>query len=821
MSRTALLLLATTALAPLSVATPALAQTGQQAQTAPGARHFDIPAQALATAVNAFGRQAGMQVTAEADVVADVQVPALSGDYQPADALNRLLAGTGVTWRQAGGTFVLMRAPQASGGVLQLGAVRVQGDSGTAPRGGNLRGPSGDPVARRLNPQTTIGSKDAVNQREIPQSVTVITQDEIQAQNMVTVDDVIRSTPGMLVTTVNPNDTTYVARGFPITAFQIDGVPTAIPAGGAGVAADNLAMYDRVEILRGPAGLFNGFGGDGGVINLVRKQAPDTLQASAVLSGGTYDTLRGQLDVGSPLNEAGTLRFRAVGSEQYQDLMQDTTWQRDRQAYGTLEADLTPTLTARAGISYSDTNGRLMYGIPYTQDDTFASISRSAYLGADWNHFHNDRLGEFLELSQQFDSGWDIKASYEHHRLNTRYLDGIADLIYDAATSTGEMYDYKYNQTDNQHAVDVYASGPFTLFGRVHKITVGANYLHDYTQGDGFLYNTATGYDAYGSVYNINVYDNSLYAPVSGFNGGDQYQNATTTEQVGTYGNVRLSITDALTLVGGGRLTWWNSRNVVPDDAHLNAYGASNTDDHLGPKFSPIAGLIYDLDQTYTLYGSYTSIYKPQTGAYTVSGGLLRPIEGEQYEIGVKGEHFGGRLTTSIALFHTEETNNAVQDPTNQAFVLPSGKVRSQGVELQAHGQILPGWTMLVGYTYDDAERAADNSDNNFAVGLTPHHLFKLSTDYTLPGDLSAWSVGGTLHAESNSTWSCCSGATLLHKPGYATTDLRVSYAFTPKVSLSASVTNLFDRYYIDTAGGAENTLGDPRKVLFTLRAAY
>jgi len=578
-------------------------------------------------------------------------------------------------------------------------------------------------------------------------------------------------------------------------------------------------MYDRVEILRGPAGLFNGFGGDGGVINLVRKRAPDNFQLSGLLSAGTYDNVRGQIDVGGPLNAEGTLRARAVASEQYQHLMQDTTWQHDQQAYGTVEADLSSSLTGRIGISYTNTNGRLMYGIPYVADDnSFIHIPRSAYIGAPWNHYHNDRLGEFAELTQKFGNGWTAKIAYNHFNLDTKYLFGISDLIYDKENHLGEFYDYGYNQKENQHALDFNVSGPFSLFGRTHRITLGANYLNDKTFGKGFIYN-ADGYDAFGDVENVNIYDNTQFAPLSGFDSGTRYISTISTQQVGIYGNLRLSLTDRLTLIGGGRVTWWHARETVPDDPNLNYYGAANSNDRLGPKFSPFVGAIYDISKAFSAYASYTSIYVPQTGSYTVSGAIIAPIEGDQYEVGIKGEHFGGRLTTSLALFNITEANNAVSDPEHISFFLPSGRVRSRGIEAQAHGQVADGWTMLIGYTYDDSKRDESNSSNNSTVGQTPKHLFKLSTDYVLPRKLNRWTIGATVNAQTRAYFF--SVGQYWSQPGYTTADARISYALTPKISLTGSVTNIFNKYYLSSVSGAVNTLGDPRKVLFTLRAAY
>ena len=269
-----------------------------------------------------------------ADQVAGKTAPAVSGKLTVRQALDRLLAGSGLQAKLSGNVILVSQAAPGQQ-VSTLPTVRVVGTA--------------DSAAERVNPALTIGSKVPVSQREIPNSVTVVTQQQIQAQNATTVDDAMRYAPGVTVSLANPNATTYLVRGFPITSFQLDGVPTTIPQSGAAMVADSLGMYDRVEVLRGPSGLFNGFGGDGGTINLVRKRAPSTFQASADLSLGTYADRREQVDIGGPINDAGTLRGRLVAMQHDQHLMQEGSWQRDQQLYGTLEADLTPTTTARIG----------------------------------------------------------------------------------------------------------------------------------------------------------------------------------------------------------------------------------------------------------------------------------------------------------------------------------------------------------------------------------------------------------------------------------------------------------------------------------------
>lgn len=798
-----------------AIAAPS-AYAADAAQATPARKAYAVPAGSIGAALSEFASQAGVTVQIDSRLVEGLSTKGIHGNFTVYEGFTTLLEGTKFEIAESSPGVFLVRARAGSStaaGEGVLPAVKVRSTT--------------DAQVEQTNPPTTIGSKIPLTQREMPQTISVITQEQIQDQDMRTVDDAMRYAPGVITEVNQPGFTSYYSRGFPISSTQFDGVPTGIVTSGISGPTDNLAMYDRVEVLYGPAGLLNGFGGDGGVINLVRKRAPDTFMASIQASAGSYANSDVQADIGGPLNQTGTLRGRVVADEQYQHLMQDGTWQRNQQFYGTLEADLTPTTLLRFGASYTDNDGKPMYGFPNYTNYTLPDISRSAYLGPDWNSFSSQRTTAFAQIEQKLGDGWTAKLSYNYLRTTTDVLTG-AIITADPTTGLSNRYSINTNDYNTQNAVDVYAAGPFQLFGRTHQLTIGANYLHINDLTNQFLINPDTGLDFEGDI-TAPLFDNTAYS--NAFAGGPQNDIANVSTQYGIYGNARFSLADPLTLVVSGRVTWWNNDSTPSANPNDNYFGNVVLNDRLPAKFSPMAGLLYDIGQHQTVYASYSSIYLPQPGDETFSGHVINPIQGDQYEIGEKGDYFDGILSTTVALFHIREENRAMADLMHPGFDIAQGEAQSQGVELRANGRITPDWIVGAGYTYTDWRNDDDSftSHQSFSV-VTPKHLFKLWTSYKLPGGYNRWTIGGSVYATSKVFYTdstgFLSGYTLpggtITAGGYASFDARVAYQYDKHLSAALSVTNLFDRKYITslTTGGLGNYYGNPRQVMLTLRYA-
>ncbi|ALM82130.1 TonB-dependent siderophore receptor [Bordetella sp. N] len=757
---------------------------------------LNIPATSLADALHDLAAQTNTQIIFRSELTAGRVAPRLQGNYDVQEALRMLLGGSGLVPIASGErTYTLDRAP-ASDSSTQLPAVQVVG--------------AGDPLAERLNPQTTVGSKLAVSQREIPQTISVITAAQIESQQLSNVQEALRNTPGVSTPNVDTSRYRVYSRGFQIDNIQIDGVSAPIVGY---MTPSNLAMYDRVEVLKGPASLLDGPGAAGGAINLVRKRPGQNFAASAALTVGTYGTYRQELDVGGPLNASGSVRARGVAALDNHDLAQDGTHRSDGQLYGIIEADLGADTTAAFGGSYQRMASKSMqYGYPTYKDGGFLDVDPDTYYGPDWNHERYEFTTLFGEVEHRLGGGWKTKFSANFLHTDRRSEFGG---LRGAVSRNNPLTNYQTSMSENQSdqvVLDWFGAGPFRLLGRTHTATIGVNYLHERTPQIG-----APGVPR---LIPVNL-DNPGSVPDASFTSSLSRQ-ITRNEQMGIYANTRFSLADPLTLVIGGRATWWQSE--VWADPDMNASKVSDTSDHIDGHITPMAGLIYDLNENHSIYTSYAQSFTPQSQR-DASGKLLKPLEGEQYEVGLKGAYFDGKLNTSLAVFQLTQKNRATADTLDNVITtyFAQGKARSRGIEAQASGELADGWTLSGGYTYTATRYLDDSADTgkNAFSAYTPKHLFKLWTQYQLPGQWRAVSLNAGLYMTS--AYSSDDGVAVVRQPGYTTLDLGMSYEISPHLTASLSVTNVFNRQYYQSISTTadHNYLGNPRMALLTLRARY
>ncbi|WP_416199337.1 MAG: TonB-dependent siderophore receptor [Pseudomonas helleri] len=781
--------------------------------------NFNVPAGPLATTLNAIASQSGHIVSLEPGLVQGKQAPAVIGQMSPEHAMEAALRGSGLQLRiTAQGSFSVEPAPHDAQ-ALQLGVTSITERSLDATTEG-----SGSYSARAV----TIG-KGAHSLKETPQSITVMTRKMLDDQNLNTIEQVMEKTPGITVYDSPMGGKYFYSRGFRMTGqYQYDGVPLDI--GSSYVQADSfnsdMAIYDRVEVLRGAAGMMKGAGGTSGGVNFVRKRGEYTPHTQLSLSAGTWDNYRGQIDTGGPLNDTGSVRGRAVITEQTRQYFYDVGQRKDQIYYGALDIDLSPDTTLGIGLAYEDVDATPCWGgLPRYADGSDLKLKRSTCLNPAWNHQRSKRTTWFGDLKHQLNDDWAVKVAgvYSKNTQDMEYAFPSGSVPVSATQSNTLVIGstYEYDQVD--YGFDAYLNGTFDAFGQQHELTVGANASR--SRKDDF-FAVAVLPDRQ-EVFNPNHHlpqpDDSYYL-ANATRGGPMDMRI---KQYGAYSIARLKLAEPLTLVVGSRVSWYSSNSDS-----VSYWRGEGTPVHTQAKetgqVTPFAAVLFDLNDNLTAYASYTDIFTPQGNYRTLSGATLKPLIGQSYEVGIKGEWFDGRLNSAFNLFRTIQKDAAQDDPLcpDSSCSQNSGKVRAQGFEAEVSGEVIDRLQLLAGYTYtqtkvlEDADAAQNGVPYNSYV---PRHLLRVWADYGLSGALDRVSVGVGVNAQSSNYRVSPISGNDMTQSGYAVWNGRVSYRIDDTWSVALNGNNLFDKRYYVTVGteGFGNFYGEPRNFVMSLKADF
>ena len=402
------------------------------------------------------------------------------------------------------------------------------------------------------------------------------------------------------------------------------------------------------------------------------------------------------------------------------------------------------------------------------------------------------------------------------------------------ATGTGVAWygGGRYDYANTQDVADLSLSGTFQLAGRTHEFLVGAD-----RQRIKSFWNVGYSPDANGSVP-LDVFNPGAWQPSEAGPDSRRY-NPWGQEQYGGYGVLRLHPTERLHVIAGARVARY-SFDQVYESLDAGGWGLSSGSRFNEPaKTTPYGGVIYDLNSQWSAYASYSAILKPQALSKSgpPPGNSLGPVEGKSYEAGLKGELANGKLNATLSVFNVERTGTAVLDTrypdsreewSGNCCYLPQGKVTSRGFDVEIGGEIARGWQVAAGYTFANTK---DKSTDTAYSSITPKHMLKLSTTYTLPGELSRWKIGGSAHIQSShyvkdtlydADYNAL-GTYDFTQGGYAVLNAMVQYRIDPRWTLSLNVNNLNDKVYYQTVGYASgsNFYGTPREWLLTLRGTF
>ena len=646
--------------------------------------------------------------------------------------------------------------------------------------------------------------------KEVPASVSVVPAQLMRDQAMQSMGDVFRYVPGVLMHQGESNRDQVVIRGNSTTAdFYINGVRD-----DAQVFRD-LYNLERVEVLKGPAGMIFGRGGAGGVVNRVTKKPLFERSAEANLTLGSNDQRRGSFDYGNKLGDSAA--FRIAGMAESTNNFVDGVDLR-RWAFN-------PTLTAAIGAQTALTleyehlhDGRVPNrGVPSLNGAPLDTGANIFFGNAAQSSAHAYVDGFAATLDHDFGDGKQLKNTFRITRYDKFYQNVYPG---SSASAAGTMTLSAYNN-DNQRLNTFNQTDLTTKFstgGFAHTLLTGIELGHqdsDNKRNTGF----------FGATTSATVSTGNPYAIATSFRQNTtDANNKVSADIAALYAQDQVTLSKEWKLLGGLRYDYFkvnleDRRTLVP------AANLARTD--IG--YSPRAGLIWTPAKASTYYVSYSYAFLPsaeQLGLATTNA-ILDPETATNYEVGGRWDLLPG-LTFSTALFRLERNNVKSVNPALPGSFVQSGQQRTQGTELGLQGEITPRWQVYGGYTWMDARVTQAFNANTTAtavsqvpagrkVGLTPEHTLSLWNKFDLG---NRWGAGvGVIYQGASYT----SFLNTVKLPAFARADVAVYYRFAgDKTRLSLNVENAFNKKYWPTVDGDNNiSVGAPVNARLTLTTRF
>ncbi|QRM57965.1 TonB-dependent siderophore receptor (plasmid) [Sinorhizobium sp. BG8] len=769
-------------------------------------RTFNIKPQALANALTQFGGQAGIQVSVNAASVSGLTSPGVSGSMTPQDAIRRLLAGTNLSHRFTGPATVLIGNDAASTGATGgadetvLEEIVVNAGSGGVIQADGYVGKS-----------SATGAKVDTPFVQTPQSISSVTQSQINDRNPQSLSDAIAYTPNVRVGGygLDPRYDSFFVRGFNVTNTGVFRDNLRQPVAGYGIFLTEPYGIEGISILRGPSSALYGATGAGGLYNVITKRPTEEEFREVMMQVGTDDRYQAQFDASGPVSDEDQVYYRLTGLGRLSNteipavpddrayIAPALTWQPDEGTRLTLLGEYSRSKSGGNPAYYNDYYGHVS---EYPNGDSAFNdiVHQQSRFGWEFEH----ALDETFTFRQNARYSWqDIDAQYVYayngpqHALDPTLIDRGSG--YDVQRLDSFVIDNQLQATFSTGVVD------HTVLGGI-----------DFTWAK---YRGSSGGGTVDPLDTLNLNYGRYIATPELTSRSDQKQ-----LQTGIYLQDQLRY-DAWTVTMGGRYDWVNTDTTTTD----LTTGAASSADQDDREFSGRIGVTYETSFGIVPYASYSTAFSPNIGINTSTNQPFKPTTSTQQEIGVKYLLPNANAMLTAALFNIDQDNGIFYEASATGTVpVQRGKLRSRGAELEATASLDNGLSFTAAYSYTELKilRGPAETIGNY-VSSVPQHSAALWANYTFDENSSAYGFGvgagarfiGSSYGDDTNTLRNGSRTFFDASLSYDFAALDKEYA---GLKLQVNATNLFDRTDTTcTSGYCYHDAG--RSVIGTLRYSW
>lgn len=655
-------------------------------------------------------------------------------------------------------------------------------------------------------------SKLELSLRETPQSVSVITQESLRARQVVDFGQALELAAG-----VNQFSGTGPFGGLPTFGFNeltirgiaIDSVHDVREDGFINTtyfAIPDMAIYERVDVVKGPSSVAYGRGSAGGIVNRIRKKPLAEARGEVSASIGSFDTYRADADFTGPLNDANSVRGRVVAAYSDEGSFVDGVQTNRILLAPSVDFDLTDTTRLLLEGLYQHEEFVPNTGMPLVPvgDNRYRApdVRRSLFFGVpsrtdnEWDIYSGK-----LQLEQAIGDNWFATLRLNANKTKSpihadRYAYGFDD-----GYTTMIRNDFAIDR--DIWAGELQITGDLDIGGMPVKIAGGIEYTdNDYHRRGAYAY---LGF--------ANIYAEDFTAlPDLPLEPGVEY--TTRNKASSAYLQAQIRPVERLSVLIGLRYD--------DADAEYNSITNASISRKQDDDITGRIGVTYDVTDNISVYGMYGESFLPTIFDVGADGQILDPETGEIYEAGVKTEWLDQRLAINAAVYRIDRDKIPVSVPPTYAFAVSSGLQRSEGFELEINGQPLPGWNVSVAYNQlDSAFKDPDDPFFGATPGGTADWQVGLFSSYELQsGPLQGFGVGATVFAIDDRGVSTFSRGML---DGYERVDLNLFYKGLPSWEFALLVRNILDERYIEGADrpGAYAQFGSPTAALLTVRRSF
>jgi catecholate siderophore receptor len=742
---------------------------------------FLLPAQPLTDALGEFARQAGVRVEADLAAAAGARSRAVSGSYTAAEALRRLLEGTGLAARfPESGTVLVRREDAGEERVYGLAALTVVGERG--------RGYAGT--------RTTSATKTDTPLRDTPQSVTVVTRDVINDQAMQGMGDVVRYVPGISMGQGEGHRDAPTIRGNSSTAdFFVDGVRD-----DAQYFRD-LYNVERVEALKGSNAMIFGRGGGGGVLNRVTKEAQWAPTRAFSATGGSFEHTRVTGDLGQGFGESFAARLNGMyeNSGGFRD-------RADVERYAvnpTVALSLGARTIVRAGYELFSDQRRVDRGIPSFQGRPSDADITTFFGNPDLSRSEME-VHAASALVEHAAGALTIRNRTRFADYDKFYQNSFPGAVNAEGTQvTLSAYNNATDRRNLFNQTDLIVGA--TTGGVRHTLLLGAEVGRQETENfrETGYYNDAT------TSISAPFDAPTVATPITFRQSATDADNRAKATVAGVYFQDQLELAPWLQAVVGLRF----DRFEVDFHNNRNDQDLSRSDDLLSPR----AGLVFKPAAAASIYGTYSVSYLPSSGdqfsSLNATTETLEPEEFTNYEVGAKWD-VRPTLALTAAVYRLDRTNTSAPDPLDPTKTVQTGSQRTQGLELGVSGNVTDAWQVYGGFTAQKAEITSTTAAaaEGKRVPLVPERTLSLWNRYQV---LRSVGLGfGVIH-QTDMFAAIDNSVTL---PGFTRADGALFLRLSSLVNVQLNVENLFDERYYGTSHGNNNIMpGASRTVRISL----